>query len=200
MGAQDTVTDPDADILPGLMAGAEGALKALMDRHMHKLHAHAAYMLGDQIMAEDVCQTVFLKTWKMAPNWESGKAKLITWMRRATTNACLDILRKHSPSFTDNPPEQADSSANAVDGLLAEETAYQIKQALSEIQPRQRTAIVLSFYDEISQKEGAQIMEITESAYESLLMRGKKALKAKLSAKPIASVGGITQNPEGLTS
>ncbi len=167
---------------------------------MHKLHAHAAYMLGDPVMAEDVCQTVFLKTWKMAPNWVPGKAKLITWMRRATKNACLDILKKHGPSFPGTLPEMADTASNAVDGLMANENAAQVKRALADLQPRQRTAIVLSFYDGVSQKEGAQIMDISESAYESLLMRGKKALKTKLNTQAASYIkDGLTPKPEGLT-
>jgi len=83
---QTLISDPDTDIIPGLQSGDTQCLRILMDRHMNRLHALAAYMLGDAVMAEDVCQTVFIKTWEMAPTWTQGQAKLITWMRRVTTH------------------------------------------------------------------------------------------------------------------
>jgi RNA polymerase sigma-70 factor (ECF subfamily) len=59
--------DPDADLIFGLKAGDERALAGLMDRHMQTIHSQAFYMLGDQMAAEDVTQTVFLKTWEHDP-------------------------------------------------------------------------------------------------------------------------------------
>ncbi len=174
------VTDPDADLIFGLKAGDQRALAGLMDRHMQKIHKQAFYMLGDQMAAEDVTQTVFLKTWEHIQDWEAGSAKLITWMRRVTKNACLDILKKKKPIYTDTVPDMEDTSESPFENLSEAQRSERIKTALGQLPNNQRAALTLSYYQGVSQREGSSIMEISESAYESLLVRARKALKVIL--------------------
>lgn len=174
------VTDPDADLIFGLKAGDERALAGLMDRHMQTIHTQAFYMLGDQMAAEDVTQTVFLKTWEHIDDWQSGPAKLITWMRRITKNACLDILKKKKPIYTDTVPEMEDKANSPFESLSQREQSERIGDALRQLPDNQRAALTLSYYQGVSQRDGSSIMEISESAYESLLVRARKALKGIL--------------------
>jgi len=171
------VSDPDADLIFGLKARDEKALSGLMERHMSSIHKMAFYMLGDQMAAEDVTQTVFLKTWENANNWQAGQAKLLTWMRRVTRNACLDILKKKKPIYTDSLPDMEDKSNSPFEALSQSEQSAHIGAALSKLTENQRMALTLSYYQGVSQREGADVMEISESAYESLLVRARKALK-----------------------
>ena len=53
---------------------------------------------------------------------------------------------------------------------------------MDSLPEKQRTAIVLSKYDDLSQKEIAEIMKITEGAVEALIQRAKAKLKKKLSS------------------
>ena len=171
------VTDPDADLIFGLKAGDERALAGLMDRHMSAIHKQAFYMLGDQMGAEDVTQTVFLKTWEHAKDWEAGQAKLLTWMRRVTRNACLDMLKKKKPIYTDTVPDMEDSANSPFESLSQSEQSGRVGAALGALAENQRAALTLSYYQGVSQREGAEVMNISESAYESLLVRARKALK-----------------------
>ena len=176
----DGSSDPDADIISGLQAGDKTALSKLMDRHMKTLYNQAYYMLGDSMAAEDITQTVLLKTWENINGWKSGNAKLLTWMRRVTTNACFDQLRKKKPVYTDIVPEIEDSADTPFDALSRQNQNKIIKAALQKLPDRQRAAVTLSYYQELTQKEGAGVMNITEKAYESLLVRGRKSLKLLL--------------------
>ena len=176
----DGSSDPDADIISGLQAGDKTALSKLMDRHMKTLYNQAYYMLGDSMAAEDITQTVFLKTWENINGWKSGNAKLLTWMRRVTTNACFDQLRKKKPVYTDIVQEIEDSADTPFDALSRQNQNKIIKAALQKLPDRQRAAVTLSYYQELTQKEGAGVMNITEKAYESLLVRGRKSLKLLL--------------------
>jgi RNA polymerase sigma-70 factor (ECF subfamily) len=171
------VSDPDADLIYGLKSGDENALAGLMDRHMSAIHKQAFYMLGDQMAAEDVTQTVFLKTWEQAKDWQAGQAKLLTWMRRVTRNACLDILKKKKPIYTDSVPEMEDAAHSPFESLSETQRSYRVGAALAQLPENQRAALTLSYYQGVSQREGAAIMDISESAYESLLVRARKALK-----------------------
>lgn len=152
----------------------------LMERRLGTIHALAARMLGDGVMAEDVAQTVFLKTWTNAPKWEPGKAKLLTWMCRVATNQCLDILKRKGPIYSDQPPDIEDGRANALDVMSADNDAIQIKIAMDKLPPTQRAAITLCYFDELSQKEAATIIGVSVKAYESLLSRGRQNLKKSL--------------------
>ena len=174
------VIDPDADLIFGLKAGDQQALAGLMDRHMQTIHKQAFYMLGDQMAAEDVTQTVFLKTWEHMSDWQPGKAKLITWMRRVTRNACLDILKKKKPIYTDDVPDMEDEADTPFENLSQLEQSERVGAALDQLPHKQRAAVTLSYYQGVSQREGSSIMEISESAYESLLVRARKALKVIL--------------------
>ena len=172
--------DPDTDLISSLKAGDDKALSLLMDRHLTTIYNLAYYMVGDQMSAEDISQTVFLKTWKNISTWEAGQAKLITWMRRVATNACLDYLRKKKPIYTDAVPDLEDHADTPFEALSRQSQSLRIRAALQQLSDKQRMAVTLSYYQELSQREGAAAMHISESAYESLLVRGRKALKVIL--------------------
>jgi len=91
--------DPDSDILPALIAQDQRAFAALMDRHIRSLSALSAQMLSDVHLAEDITQSVFLKTWQMLPTWQTGNAKLITWMRRVAKNRFIRIVCLNAPDL-----------------------------------------------------------------------------------------------------
>jgi len=172
--------DPDSDILPALMSHDQRAFATLMDRHIRSLSALSAQMLGDMHLAEDITQSVFLKTWQMLPNWQTGNAKLITWMRRVATNMCLDHLRKKKPIYTDTVPEQAGSEPLQDETMASTERSEQMFAAMGLLPERQKAALTLFYYQELPQKQCAHIMELTVPAFESLLRRSRQALKKTL--------------------
>lgn len=182
--------DPDEDIIPAMMARDERAFAMLVDRHMKSIHSLANYMLQDPVLAEDVTQSVFLKTWQHMPNWTPGRAKLITWIRRVARNHCLDMLKKKGPIYTDEVPEMADERTEAFDKVSANEQEHIVATGLAKLPESQRFALTLSYYQNVAQREGAEIMGISIAAYESLLVRARKALRIILQG-PVDMNGGI---------
>ena len=176
--------DPDSDIIPAIQCGDERAFNELLDRHLKTITGLAAHMLGDPVAAEDAAQTTFLRTWQMMPSWQPGQPKLITWMRRVTTNLCLDALKKKKPVFMDRLPEQIDEQKSPEEAALQSGRKAMMQHALAALPDRQRLALTLSYYQNLSQIEGASVMNISVQAYESLLGRARKALKAVISSSP----------------
>lgn len=178
------VIDPDADLIPRLCAGDERALGELMDRHMTRIHALASRMLGDPVMAEDVTQTVFLKTWQQCKTWQPGAAKLITWMSRVCTHRCLDILKKKKPVYMDVLPENNapinDDNPDAAQTLILAERRKTVDAALANLPHNQRAAMILCYYQFMPQAEAADILGVTLKAYESLLSRARVRLRQTL--------------------
>lgn len=152
-----------------------------MDRHLNRLHALAWHMTGDRAQAEDVAQETFLRFWQTAPGWDdSGTATVLTWLRRVATRLCIDEKRRKRPIYTDLVPESTDPAPRADLELVRSETAKRVQDAIIDLPERQRAVLVLSYYQHLSQKEGAAIMGVKEKAYESLLSRAKASLKLRL--------------------
>ena len=162
------------------MAGDQKAFAILVDRHVSGLSALAAQMLGDVHMAEDIVQSVFLKTWQMLPKWETGNAKLITWMRRVTVNACLDHLRKHKPVYTDRLPDTPSRDNDPEQNLNQSQKRSHIKTMMLALPERQSAAMSLFYFQELSLQDSAEVMNISPSAFESLLRRARTTFKKQL--------------------
>jgi len=152
-----------------------------MDRHLDRLHGLAWHMTGDRSQAEDITQETFLRFWQAVPAWkETGDATMLTWLRRVATRLCIDEKRRKHPVYTDLVPEQIDATPRVDIEMVRTETAQRVQEAILELPDRQRAALVLSYYQHLSQKEGAAVMGLKVKAFESLLSRAKSTLKQRL--------------------
>ena len=180
------VFDPDAARVRALAKGSrrerEAALRDLMGMHAERLHRTATHMLGDAAAAEDVVQETFLKAWSRAESWTPGQAKFGTWLSRVATNACLDRIRKRKP-IGDMPEDVADPTLPADSALVREQSADHIRRTILALPERQRSALVLSVYADLSQAEASEVLAITEGAYESLLVRARRNLRQSLGSR-----------------
>lgn len=155
-----------------------------MDRHLDRVHGLAWHMTGDRSQAEDIAQETFLRFWQAAPGWsDTGGATILTWLRRVATRLCIDEKRRMRPVYTNLVPEQTDPTPRVDIEIVRSETAQHVQGAILELPERQRAALVLSYYQHLSQKEGAAVMGLKEKAYESLLSRAKSTLKQRLLPK-----------------
>lgn len=174
------VADPDEDLVKRVGAGDPAAVQAMVARKLPRMLSLAQRMLGDAAEAEDVAQEAMLRAWKQAPRWTPGQARFDTWLHRVALNLCYDRLRRRREIATDVIPDHIDDGPAPDRGLLASETGAQVQAALSRLPPRQREAIVLCHYQELGNIEAAALMEISVEALESLLSRGRRALRAAL--------------------
>lgn len=172
--------DPDESLLTRVADGDPAAVRALVGRKLPRIVGLAHRMLGDAGEAEDVAQEAFLRVWKQAPKWRPGQAKFDTWLHRVTLNLCYDRLRRRREIATDAPPEQVDDGPAPDRGLLAEDAGRRVDRALQALPERQREAIVLCHYQELGNIEAATVMGVSVEALESLLGRGRRALRAAL--------------------
>lgn len=173
--------DPDADLVRGAGAGDARAAEALVRRHLSRMVGLARRMLNDASEAEDVAQEVFLRVWREAPRWRPGAAKFETWMHRVALNLCYDRLRRRRErADPDAGLLVADDAPLASEIWLARQRAAKVQAALAQLPERQRAAIALVHFQELSNIAAAETLEISVEALESLLARGRRAMRAAL--------------------
>jgi RNA polymerase sigma factor (sigma-70 family) len=151
-------------------------------KHIYNL---AYYYLHSIVEAEEVTQDVFLKAYDHRDRFR-GEAEWHTYLYRIAVNACLDILRKKkrraaiikwipwSSSFShefDTGEELGSEQADAQWKWLL--------HAIGELPETQRTAFILMKIESKSQKETAEIMQLSPKAVESLVQRAKSTLIKK---------------------
>lgn len=149
------------------------------------IYAASYRMLQSRDAAEDATQETFLRLWKNAAKWKPRGAKFETWLYRVAMNYCLDQLRKRKREAPEEAaPGGLDGRADGADRqdqkLFLTERRFAIDEALSRLPERQRLAITLCHYQELSNIEAAEIMEISVDALESLLARGRRSLREAL--------------------
>lgn len=171
----------DEHLILEVQKGSRPAFSALVSRHTTRFYKLAYRYVLNQEEAEDIVQTAFLKIWENPFLWRSGKkAKFTTWFARIVINLCLDHKKKHKPSSLPESMVVKDSRLDQEQDILAQEKEDVVLGAINSLPDRQKTALILCFYEDYSQKNAAQVMKVSVKALESLIMRAKTTLRQEM--------------------
>ncbi len=171
--------------------GEMGAFRELVERYKKKIYYLSLDLTGNHHDAEDLSQEVFIKAYRSLKKFR-GDAKFNSWLYRITVNTCISQRRKKSVSAM---TLQEDFDGNSDQQYFAKETSFlnpeqsaeaglmqqHIDNALQQLTRRERSIFVLRHYNDLSLKEIAQILKITEGTVKSMLFRGIQKLQKELS-------------------
>lgn len=190
--SQSEARQADQALMERVSQGDAQAFQQLVDSGIDRVLSVARRMLGDEAEAEDIAQEVFLRLWRQAERWEGGRAQVSTWLYRVTTNSCIDRLRARREETVDELPEV---SGEATQQQSLEEVDLQayVDAALQKLPERQRMALVLFHYESLSMNAVAEAMDVSVEAVESLLARGRRALRKSLKAHWLAYLPDKTE-------
>lgn len=169
----------DEALLVRVCASDHGAFSDLVQRHSQRFYACAYRICHNPDLSEDVVQDAFLKLWQKPEIWDASKGvKFTTWFYRVVTNRAIDVMRgvkftSGDDAFQFLPDERSDQHED----LERLDQEVLIERAIAELPERQKLALNLCFYEELSNKEAAEIMDVGVKALESLLMRAKANLR-----------------------
>ncbi len=153
----------------------------------------AERLTGNPSDAEEIAQETMIRLWRVARTWKPEGARFDTWLYRVTVNLCIDRQRKRPMESLDGVAEMASSEKGAFAAVHGGQMNTLVRQLLECLPEKQRIALVLSYYEELTSREVAEIMETTPGAVLGLLFRGRQALKGMLTA---AGVEGWDSEPE----
>jgi RNA polymerase sigma factor (sigma-70 family) len=176
--------ETDLTLMALVERGDADAFRTVIDRHLMRVQRLAARMLGDVNEAEEVAQDAFLRLWMFAKSWHPGPDNsVVPWLRRVATNLCLDRLRRRRFISDVEPPDRPDPAALAPAVIDAERVYGAVKRSLLSVPDRQRAALVLTYYEELSNAEAARTMDMHVKAFESLLLRARATLRTALTRR-----------------
>lgn len=156
------------------------AYRTLVERHIDHAYAVAMRVLKNPADAEDVTQDAFVKAWVNRHRWDAGRAKFSTWLYRVIVNRCIDKQRLVKTEWLEDVPEPAADITDVVTVIHRRRVYGRLEDALQRLPTQQRIALVLSYYEDMSNLEVADVMGASVGAVESLLKRGRKRLRELL--------------------
>jgi len=189
-----TTTRQDAALVDRLKAGDERALEAIFNLYSTRLYNVAHKILGDVADTEEVIQDVFWTAFRKAKSFQ-GNAQFSTWLYRLTVNAALGRLRRSKKNkevqYEDYLPKFQDDGHHLVrpvvdwSDTLDEKYSQQevqrfLASALDALKPLDKSAVILSDLEGMSDKEISATLGLTVSAVKTRLHRARLFLRGKL--------------------
>lgn len=156
--------------------GDQRAYLELVERHLPAIEVYAKRIVTDDALAQDIAQDVMVVLWQRSSDFNPNKARLTTWLHRIAHNRCIDIMRKRQREVSWDPSE----SEHRLTEFDTPRKQQPIDVALMRLPESQRTALVLTYYQNLSNREVAEIMNSSVRAVESLLVRARGNLKKQL--------------------
>ena len=189
------ITDPDIQHMLAFQKGDVSAFRILFDRYRKKIINYCHRFCNDGDVAEELAQEVFLRVYKAAPKYRPD-ARFSTWIFKIATNICLNELRKSRYHFR---TESIDAPTLGKDGegtsdiedltqprpneaVQSREKDRIIREAISELPPKQRAALLLRVFHDFSYEEISKQIGRSPASVKSLIHRGRQNLKKSLHA------------------
>jgi RNA polymerase sigma-70 factor (ECF subfamily) len=178
----------DVSLMTKVARGDHAAFEELVQRHRHAVVGTVAKMLANHSEAEDIAQQVFLRLWKSAGRYKPT-AKFTTFLFTITRNLVFNETRRKSRRGEQSLEEQADDWHQQFQEkghtqpdaqMLQSELREAVNRAIASLPRKQRMAVVLRRYENMSYEDIADILGISVSAVKSQLFRARTSLRQVL--------------------
>ena len=175
------------------------AFKTLVDTWQDMVYNTALGILQNAEDAEDVSQEVFIQVYESVSSFK-GESKFSTWLYRITITKTTDHIRKKKRKkrfafiqslYGNNDEQIVDPPDFFHPGISLEnkENGEILFKAIEQLLPNQKAAFILSKLENLSYKEIAEVMNLSEAAVDALLQRAKDKLKKILKNYYLKNMG-----------
>ena len=177
----------DAALAQRLLQRDVGAFEELYDRHSRIVYGLVLRILQQATTAEEVVQDVFLQLWRNASHYDSSRGPFLPWLLTLARNRALDHLRLKSERQR-RLEDQAEELPPAIalpdyeGGLDQKRRATRVRELMSALQPQQRRAIELAYFEGMSHSEIAEKLREPLGTVKSWIRNGLLKLKEGLQA------------------
>ncbi len=176
----------DDELMTLVATGEEAAFRLLVERWETRVYAFLWRMTGSREDAEDLAQDTFIKVYANARRYQPT-GRFQSWLFRIAGNLVRSWARRRKIvgwiRYDSDLHDQSSAGPAPDAGLTSDETSRLVQAALAELPVRQRQALVMRKYHEMSQREIAAALDTTEGAVESLLIRALAGMRTSLVSK-----------------
>ncbi len=180
-----TEENPQDKFLRLAAQGDKQAFGMLYSSYLDEIYRFVFFKVNNSFTAEDITEETFLKTWESLPKIykKDGKIEnLRAWLYRSANNLVIDHYRKKKPAA--NIENTRPSNQPLPEELVLEkELSKNLVQSIQVLEPDHQEIIILRLINDLSHREVAEIMNISEGYSRVLLFRALKQLKAVLLKK-----------------
>ena len=182
----------DAGDLGGIAQRDQTALARIYDRLGNAVYGLSRQVLKDDGLAQDVTQEIFLRLWNEPQRFDPERGSLRSFLLREAHSRSIERVRSEEArrqresrsDFRDRPVP-----LNIEDDVLRSLTSNEVRNALSQLPPGERSAIVLAYYGGHSYREVASVLGAPEGTVKSRIRSGLLKLSSllnddELEAKP----------------
>jgi RNA polymerase sigma-70 factor, ECF subfamily len=152
--------------------GDDGAFEALIRRFQRRVHGFAYQHLHDPDEAQDLAQEVFVRLYRALDRYDSQRP-FEPWFWKLAANVALNYVRRRVPS----PSPVAGEGWGGDEGRSESED---LREALGELDPANRLALLLHYYSGLSLEEVAAALKIGVPALKSRMHRSRASLRRAL--------------------
>jgi len=180
-----------AELASRCLAGDAAAWEQLARTQHRRIYGICYRFTGSQSDAEDMTQEVFLKVYRNLANFDPAKGGFTTWLTTLTRNLLVDNYRRSrmeraSDSLDetydgeeDGPSKAerlADSRPSQEHHVSGQELRAQIQQALKQVSPELREAVILRDLEDMDYKDIAEVLGVPQGTVKSRISRGRSEL------------------------
>lgn len=173
--------------LAAVARGNRAALRRVYDETSAKLFGICLRICGDRASAEDVLQTVYLRVWDRAGQYDPARASPITWLATIARNAAIDWQRSvagrpiAAAALSDEIAATLVDEAPAADmQMISDENSARLHHCLDELEGRAQLCIRAAFFDGLTYADLAEREQVPLGTVKSWVRRGLMRLKACL--------------------
>ena len=177
----------DDELVEEARRGSQQAFGQLVERHQGFVYSLCYTLVGHQMEAEDLAQESFVKLYRSLGGFRRGAA-LRPWLRKITTNVCVDALRKRRGATlpiedvlgSADEPSARSSDELPEEAALARESRRDVRGLLLSLPVDYRAVLALRYLEDLSYQEIAEALAVPVSTVETRLFRARRALARAL--------------------
>lgn len=182
MQEKPSIADEQILQLLGNRATYERGFRVLMSAYQERLYWHVRRMVENHDDANDVIQNVFVKVFRSIDKFE-GKSKLYTWLYRIATNESITFLNKKKKKPTNSLDDELSTISHqltADEYFDGDDAMQRLKAAVATLPEKQKAVFNLRYYEDLSYKEIADILDTTVGALKASYHHAVKKIETYL--------------------
>ena len=172
--------DSDARLVERTRTGDTRAFDEIVARHKRAVYRTARRLLGSHEDADEAAQIAFVRAWQALSGFR-GESSLRTWLVRIVLNVSKS-LRAKAPRLDglEGQEQLADTRAGSDDLLRRRELRARVRRAVDRLPPRQREVVILKVFSEMTHREVAQILGLSEGGVKAHLHQAVSNLRRRM--------------------